>query len=165
MSPSLSGQNDTAYVLYLDSPVKYTGESEDDNYELYFKKTSISGSHLENAKQYEGGGPKEITLAVSVETDPLLLPEKQVINVAASDTLSDEPLIGADVDVTVDYDLVTEKHFMGKTDELGRVSFSWTIGKYNIPGTYSVEAQISAEGYAATSDDTEFEVESESDDQ
>ena len=161
----ISAQNDTAYILYLDSPVKYTSESEDDNYELYFKKTSISGSGLENAKQYEGGGPKEITLSVSVANDPIILPGKQIINVAASDTMSDEPLNGADVDVTVDYDLVTEKHFSGKTDQFGRISFSWTIGKYNIDGTYTVEAQISADGYASTSDDTEFEVESESEDQ
>ena len=84
---------------------------------------------------------------------------------AASDTMSDEPLIGAEVDVTVDYDVVTQKHFTGKTDDLGQVSFSWTIGKYNIPGTYSVETQISAEGYSSTSDDIEFEVESESDDE
>lgn len=161
----ISAQNDTAYILYLDSPTKYTSESESDNYELYFMKASISGTQLENAKQYEGGGPKEITLAVNVESDPVILPAKQVINVAASDTMSDEPLAGAEVDVTVDYDVVTQKHFTGMTDDLGRVSFSWTIGKYNIPGTYSVETQISAEGYASTSDDIEFEVESESDDE
>lgn len=161
----ISAQNDTAYILYLDSPVKYTSYSESDNYELFFVKTSISGTQLENAKQYEDGGPKEITLSVNVENDPVILPAKQVINVAASDTMSDEPLIGAEVDVTVDYDVVTQKHFTGKTDDLGRVSFSWTIGKYNIAGTYSVEAQISAEGYSSTSDDIEFEVESESDDE
>lgn len=100
----------------------------------------IYGTQHENAKLYEGGGPMEITLSVNVENDPVILPAKQVINVAASDTMSDEPLIGAEMDVTVDYDVVTQKHFTGETDDLGRVSFSWTIGKYNIPGTYSVEA-------------------------
>jgi hypothetical protein len=157
--------NQSAYILYMDSPVKYTSESDEDNYELYFKKTSVSAGELENAKQLPGGNPKEITVSISAGSDPLLLGEKQVINVAVSDAMTDEPLNGADVDVTVDYDGVTEKHFSGKTDDVGRVTFTWTIGKYNIPGTYSAEAQVSAEGYASTSDDIEFEVESESEDQ
>ncbi|HEY7227445.1 MAG TPA: hypothetical protein VH481_04905 [Nitrososphaeraceae archaeon] len=71
----------------------------------------------------------------------------------------------AKVDVTVDYGLATKKHFTGTTDECGRASFSWTIGKYNVPGTYSVDAQVSSESYGSASEDTEFEVESESEDQ
>jgi len=157
--------NQSAFILYMDSPVKYTSESEEDNYELFFKKTSVSSQDLENAKLLPGGNPKEITVSISALNDPLMLGEKQVLNVAVSDAMTDEPLKGADVDVTVDYNEITEKHFSGKTDEIGKVSFTWTIGKYNIPGTYSAEALVSAEGYASTSDDIEFEVESESEDQ
>jgi hypothetical protein len=161
----IKANNEIAYILFMDSPIKYTSESDEDNYELYFQKTSISGSELENAKQFVGGGPKEITVSVNVENDPLILGRKQIINVAASDAFSDESLKAADVDVTVENELEIKKHFSGKTDEFGKVSFSWTIGKFNIPGTYSVEAQVSAEGYGSASDDTEFEVEIESDDQ
>ena len=77
----IKANNEIAYVLYLDSPIKYTSESDEDNNELYFKKTSISDSELENAKQFVGGGPKEITVSVSVENDPVILGEKQTINV------------------------------------------------------------------------------------
>jgi hypothetical protein len=159
----IKANNEIAYVLYTDNPIKYTSESDEDNYELYFKKTSVSGTELENAKQFAGGGPKEITVSVNVENDPLILGGKQIINIAASDAMSDEPLKAADVDVTVENELEIKKHFSGKTDEFGKVSFSWTIGKFNIPGTYSVEAQVSAEGYRSASDDTEFEAEIESD--
>jgi hypothetical protein len=84
----IKANNGIAYVLYLDSPIKYTGESDEDNNELYFKKTSISGSELENAKQFVGGGPKEIAVSVNVENDPLILGGKQIINIAAPAILS-----------------------------------------------------------------------------
>jgi hypothetical protein len=149
----------------MDSPIKFNSESDDNSYELYFKKTSIAANDLEDAKQSQGTNyPKEITVSLSVENDPALLGGKQIIDVAGYDTLSDDPLNGANVDVTIDYGFATKKHFTGTLDDSGKTSFAWTIGKFNIPGTYSVEAEVSAEGYGSTVEDTEFEVESESED-
>ena len=41
--------------------------------------------------------------------------------------MSDEPLKAANVDVTVENELEIKKHFSGRTDDFGKVSFSWTI--------------------------------------
>lgn len=162
----LKGDSQNVFVLFMDSLIKYDSESDEDSFELYFKKTSLDGSGLENAKESEGTNyPKEITVSLNAENNPVILGGKQTINVAAYDTLTDDPLIGAKVDVTVDYGFASKKHFTGTLDDLGKTSFSWTIGKFNIPGTYSVEAEVSAEGYGSTIEDTEFEVEIESEDE
>ncbi len=42
---------------------------------------------------------------------PHYLGGKQIIDVAGYDTLSDDPLNGANVDVTIDYGFATKKHF------------------------------------------------------
>ena len=151
-------------LLYTDQKAKYTSEDSDDEiYQLFFKKISVIDGNLEDAKITKSSNLQEMIVSLAVEKDVLKLGDEQKININVIDAALDEPIEGAQIDIGVDYGYAIKKHFTGITDAEGNVSFSWNIGKDNLPGTYSVEADIFADGYEPGYEYYDFEVEFEED--
>jgi hypothetical protein len=99
-----------------------------------------------------------LSLGIEVAQNPIAAGSRQTITVTASEQNSNVKVIGAEVVGNIKYVTTTTKEFSGITDSTGKVSYSWKIGANSKPGTFTIEAKASANGYEHSTRTRTFEV-------
>lgn len=124
------------------------------------KQESSGGSPNENLPP---STPTEQTGSLSVKVDfahdPIVRGNTQTITVIVTDANTGERVGEAGVDGMVTYASgSTTKPFSGITEQDGEVAYTWKIGGNSSPGTFSVDIEVSADGYEDANMSTSFEV-------
>ena len=103
---------------------------------------------------------KALLISMDIDKNPIALGENQTIQATVHDTITDEQIENAVVELNVTADDISTGNIIEEfSDQDGDISYTWELEEDSTePGTYIATVQASADGYQSSSKTATFEV-------